>query len=278
MKNLSEKALLVNLTISQWTGKKYDKKVSKQIERDHNAHNAGKFNKTLIAEDELKKIQSISNTARSFLRDNTLPWGDNGDRLLPSTNYFEFISIYRKHKDYFNLAVNNFIQQYPSLKAEAKRRLNGMYQETDYPPTHVMKSKFNIDISFMPISDMKDFRLEIDDTEVQNLKSQIELEINNRILQTTNDMWLRIKETVGHMVEKLSEKDPIFRDTLIENIRDLIEILPRLNFTNDQNITKAIQSMKDLLVAPDSLRNNVQLRNQKAREAKAILDKVSDFI
>ena len=278
MKNLSEKALLVNLTISQWTGKKEDKGISRQIEREHNAHNAGKFNKILIAENELKKIQSVSNAARSFLKENTLPWGDNGDRLLPSTNYFEFVSAYRKHKDDFILAVDNFIQQYPSLKIEAKRRLNGMFREADYPTTNIMKSKFSIDISFMPISDIKDFRLEIDAEEVQNLRSQIESEFNHRISQSVNDMWLRIKEVVGHVVDKLSEKDPIFRNTLIENIRELIDILPRLNFTNNPDINSTIHSMKALLVDPDSLRNNAQLRSEKAKEAKAILDKISDFL
>src|SRR5581483_521043 len=116
MKNLSERALLVNVKISKWTGKKYDKKVSKEIEKEHNAHDAGKFNKTLIAEKELKDIKSIASKVRGFHYEQTLPWGDNGDRLLPVTNYFEFGNEIRLFRSQFNEAVKVFIRDYPNLK------------------------------------------------------------------------------------------------------------------------------------------------------------------
>lgn len=278
MKNLSEKALLVNVTINQWTARKSDKKVSKQIERQHNAHKAGNFNKILIAEDELKKIQNMAQATREFLYENTLPWGDNGDRLLPVTNYFEFLNQFKDYKTRFETAVDRFIMEYPVLKAEAQRRLNGMFQDTDYPPVSNVRQKFDMSISFMPISTTDDFRLEVDAEEVNNLKSQIESEINNRITQSTKNILARIKEAVSHMVERLSIKDAIFRDSLVENIRELISLLPRLNFTNDRDIADVLESMKTLLVNPDELRNGSKLRNKKAKEAQAILDKITDFL
>ncbi|GEP97684.1 hypothetical protein [Chitinophaga cymbidii] len=277
MKNLSERALLVNLTISQWGARKYDKSVSREIEKEHNAHNAGRYNKILIAENELSEIQKIASGARSFLYDNTLPWGDNGDRLLPSTNYFEFVNQFRAFKSSFEVAASNFISQYPVLKEDARRRLNGMFRETDYPAAAVIRSKFNIEITFLPIPDSTDFRLQINEEEVSHLRTQIETEINSRITHATKNIWTRIKDAVGHMVEKLSVKDAVFRDTLVTNIQELVDILPRLNFTNDKDITAVIDSMKTLLIHPDALRKNATIRNQKAEEAKAILDKINDF-
>lgn len=278
MKSLPEKALLVNLTISQWCARKYDRKVSQKIEEAHNARNAGRFNKILIAENELKEIQKIAGAARGFQYDYTLPWGDNGDRLLPATNYFEFINKYNDFKSQFYKAVDSFIVQYPHLKEDARKRLNGMFQESDYPKIADIKNKFEIQISFMPISDTADFRLKIDQAEISVLKHQIETEINTRISQATRNIWVRIKEAVGHMVEKLSEQKAIFRDSLVANIGELIDILPRLNFTQDENVMETIESMKNLLIDPELLRNDAQLRSKKAREAKQILDKVSDFL
>lgn len=277
MKNLSEKALLVNLTISQWGARKYDKSVSREIEKEHNAHNAGRYNKILIAENELSEIQKIASAARSFLYSNTLPWGDNGDRLLPSTNYFEFVNQFRAFKSGFEVAASNFISQYPVLKEDARQRLNGMFRETDYPPAAIIRSKFNIEVTFLPIPDSTDFRLQISEEEVSHLRTQIETEINSRITLATKNIWTRIKEAVGHMVEKLSVKDAVFRDTLVTNIQELVDILPRLNFTNDKEITAVIDNMKTLLIHPDTLRKNATIRNQKAEEAKAILDKINDF-
>ncbi|GEP94487.1 DUF3150 domain-containing protein [Chitinophaga cymbidii] len=277
MKSLPEKALLVNLTISQWCARKYDRKVSQKIEEAHNTRNAGRFNKILIAENELKEIQKIAGAARSFLYENTLPWGDNGDRLLPATNYFEFIAKYNDFKYQFHSAVDSFITQYPHLKEDARQRLNGMFQESDYPPISDVRTKFAIQISFMTISDTTDFRLEIDQKEISVLKHQIETELNTRISQATRNIWVRIREAVGHMVEKLSEQKAIFRDSLVANISELIDILPRLNFTQDENVMETIESMKHLLIDPELLRNDDLLRSKKALEAKQILDKVNEF-
>lgn len=278
MKSLQEKALLVNLTISQWSARKHDQNVSKKVEQEHNAQNAGRYNKILISDNELKEIQKVAGTVRTFLYDNTLPWGDNGDRLLPATNYFEFINQFNEHQSMFNSAVQKFIMQYPKLIEEARIRLNGMFREDDYPNVSYMTRKFDMHISFMPISSTNDFRLDVDQQEVEKLKVQIESEMHARITSAANSIWVRIKDAVSHMVDKLSDKDAIFRDSLVDNIAELVDLLPRLNFTQDKAVQSAIASMKELLVAPHLLRTNANMRNQKALEAKAILDKVSDFL
>lgn len=278
MKSISEKGILVNLKISQWTARKYDKKVSRQIEQEHNAFNAGNFNKILIAENELRKVSNVANKARDFLYENTLPWGDNGDRLLPSTNLFEFVNQFNDLKRKFDNTVEKFILEYPSLKNEAQIRLNGMFQENDYPSVDAIRQKFDMKFGVMAIPKIADFRLDADAEEVENLKTQIESEMNNRILQGTKNIWARIKDAVGRMVERLSVKDAVFRNSLIENIQELIDLLPRLNFAQDRDINDVIENMKTLVVKPDQLRNDELFRNKKAQEAKLILDKITDFL
>ncbi len=278
MKRLQEKALLVNLTISQWCARKYDRSVSQKIEKEHNTSNAGRFNKILIAENELKEIQKVSSAVRNFMYDNTLPWGDNGDRLLPATNYFEFINEFNDFKAKFGKAVEKFIEHYPTLIEDAKNRLNGMFRDDDYPNVKLINRKFNIHISFMPISSTSDFRLDVDQQEVDKLKVVIEAEIQSRISSAAKNIWVRIKDAVAHMVDKLSDKDAIFRDSLVDNIKELIDLLPRLNFTQDKGVLDAIENMKELIIDPDLLRSNATIRNKKAKEAKDILDKVSDFL
>jgi hypothetical protein len=278
MKDLFRKALVTNLKIRQWSANKYDKKVSEEIEKHHNAKNAGRFNKILIADKELKEIQKIANSARAFVYDQTLPWGDNGDRLLPSSNYLEFVGAFSAYKSQFDYAVKSFIREYPALKDEAKLRLNGMFKEGDYPIVPLMERKFSMELSHMPVSKIDDFYLELGEEDVESLRQQIKGEFESRIAQTTRHIWTKIKETVGHMAEKLSDEDAVFKNSLVENIRELVEVLPRLNFTGDAEISDAIQNMKVLLVDPDLLRTNKSVRYEKAKEAKAIMDKVTDFL
>lgn len=276
--SFTDKALLVNLDISQWTAHKHDKAVSKKIEEEHNTTKAGRYNKILIDRESIKELQQIAQAARTFLYAHTLPWGDNGDRVLPSANYFEFIGEYKEFKTKYETAVVNFVNQYPQLVNEARRRLNGMFQEADYPSVTAIRAKFNMEIKFMSIPDSSDFRIQLEQDEVDALRNNIEREINARIVQATRNMYTRIKEAVGHMAERLSTNEAVFRNTLVSNISDLVAVLPRLNFTDDPEINELVVSMKTLLVEPDTLRKNTILREQKALEAQAIFNKVSAFL
>lgn len=278
MKNLSEKALIVNFTIALWSASKTDKKITREVEQAHNATDAGHFNKILIAKKDLEEVKKIATNARAFHYENTLPWGDNGDRLLPSTNYFEYIGKQRDFKQQFEDAVQKFISSYPDIKEEAKRRLNGMFNETDYPSLHKLPKKFSMEATFMPIPNLDDFRISINQTEVERLRSEIEQHVYIRINDATKNIWERIADAVKHMYERLSDQDAIFRDSLVTNIADLVDLLPRLNFTNDSGINQSIAQMKQLLVNPDYLRSNSSKRVETAENAKELLDKINDFL
>ena len=56
--NITEKAMLVRLSISQWTGKKIDRKATDEMcETNNVSSDWAKAEKYLVAENELKKIQ-----------------------------------------------------------------------------------------------------------------------------------------------------------------------------------------------------------------------------
>ncbi|WP_127127996.1 hypothetical protein [Pseudoflavitalea rhizosphaerae] len=278
MKDLSQCAMLANLNIKQWSGRKNDKKITHEIEKEHNATNAGNFNKILISDDELKGIQKIASAARNYFYESTLPWGDNGDRLLPSQNIFTFLQEIRKYREEFEEACANFVKLFPELKEHAKKRLNGMYRETDYPSVPDLAKKIDLKAVTMPIADLEDFRIRVSSLDEIVLKKQIEDSINERIYQATQDIWERIQKVIHHMYEKLSDQEGKFKNSLVTNIEDLMDLLPRLNFTNDPNITEMIASMKPLIVDPDTLRNDYSARMKTTENEKTILDKVSDFL
>lgn len=278
MKNLAEKGLLVNLKISHWSGKKNDKKVSSDIEQRHHATNAGRYNKNLLDDTELKEIHSLAASVRNYVKDNTLPWGDNNDRLLPAIHFLEFFNQFRELKDQFEDTCRIFLVHYPSLIMDAQIRLGTLFRADDYPEPEKMKKKFHMDISCDAIAKLDDFRLQVDEQELGRLRQEMEQQMGDRISSATKDIWARIKDTVEHMVEKLSDKEARFHDTLVTNIKDLVELLPKLNITDDADINQVVSSMKSLVVDPDNLRDNGRFRSQKAKEAQAILDKFSSYM
>ena len=125
--SLKEKCMIVNLAISQWSARKYDRNVSNEVAQNHAATDAGRFNKILIAGEALKQIAKVANSARNFHYQNSLSWSDNGDRILPSENFFNYTSEMLKFKSEFDDLVREFIANYPSLVQDAKLRLNTLF-------------------------------------------------------------------------------------------------------------------------------------------------------
>jgi len=278
---LTDKALLVQLSISQWSARKYDRKVTKEILTQHGASmGAGRFNKSLLPMNGyLDSVHKKATAIRQKYYTNTLPWGIEGTQMLPSANYLEFMTEFRKEKGEWESLVAEFISNYSRLKEDAKRLLpNGLYNESDYPCDDSIHEKFNIDMAVFPVPS-DDFRVEIGDAELNNIQQDVERRVAEASEIAMADIWKRLYDRVKHMSEKLADPKAIFRDTMVENTRELCALLPRLNFADDPNLEDLRQQVEgSLLMHPDALRNNPVLRDEKAQEAKDIMDKMSAFM
>lgn len=278
--SLSEKAMLVRLSISQWTGRKYDKTVSEHVAQEYQTDlAAGRYNKVLVAENAIKAIAKIATECRTFHYNNTLPWSDSGDRMLPSANYLPYTQKVQEFKQKFESAAADFIDAYPVLVQDAKARLNGMFNPSDYPSIDKIAGKYGFDVGVMPLPDSADFRVSLLDSEVANIRQQIE----NRTMQAQNlalqDLWNRLHDAVSHMADKLSDKDSIFRDSLTQNLIDLCELLPRLNVFNDSNLENMRQAIEQRLCGtkPQELRDNPAARKAIAKDAEEILNRMAGY-
>lgn len=275
MKNLTEKAILVNVQISQWTARKYDNKVTSEVNKAHKTTDAGRFNKLLIGTKHLQEIAQIANKARTFHYTNTLPWSDSGERLLPSDNYFEYIGKLSELKNEFESAVTKFTRAYPDMIDEAKINLNGLFNPSEYPKN--INERFGIKSTFMPVPQVEDIRINISDNEVESIKQKVGAEINERFAAAQRDIYTRMVEQLQKMRERLADKDAVFRDSLFENILELVKLLSKLNVTEDKNILSLCDEMKALYTDPENVRKDTKLRKEKVKEVDAVLTKIDSF-
>lgn len=287
--NLADKAMLIRVSITQWSGRKYDAKISAQVAADHGARgDAGNFNKVLIAKDALADIVRIANETRQFFYENTSPWMDDNYRILPSKNYLTVVDGLRDRRSKFETASRVFCGNFEAFKDDSRLRLNGMFRESDYPSASVIASKFRFDFSVMPLPDAKDFRVDMSDEEVARIQNDIETRVNDAIAGAMTDLWQRVHNTVSHMSERLKAysvdangkvSNP-FRDSMVQNLRDLVELLPRLNVTGDAKLADMTSQLESLLCPydPESLREDETLRESVARDADAILANMAGYV
>src|SRR5262245_26676583 len=172
---LSRKAVLVSVKISQWSARKLDRKVTEQINRQHKAaRDAGRYNKLLIAAEHLEEMGSLISRARHLHYNMTRPWADEGHRILANSLFAKFSDEFRKLKREFNEAADRFARAYPSFVEERRAALNGLFDPTDYPAAGEIRDKFQLEMSVMPFPDADDFRSDLDDETVADIKREIE--------------------------------------------------------------------------------------------------------
>ena len=274
---LSDKALLVQLSISQWTARKYDKRATEQVASANSAVNAaGRYNKSLLPmNDFLANVHQKSTLIRKKYYANTLPWGIDGTQILPSANYLSFMTDFRKEKYEWQMLVNQFKTEYESLKYDAQRLLGNLYSDADYPSKDEIASKFNMDMAIMPVPS-GDFRVDIADEELARITSDVEARVQDAAQSAMDEAWKRLHERVQHMAEKLADPAAVFRDTLVENTREICSVLSRLNFTDDPNLEAMRLEVEQSLTRhhPDALRNDPDLRRNKAAEANDIMKRM----
>jgi len=279
--NLTEKAMLIRLSISQWTARKYDPKVTAEIIKSHNADpDSGRFNKMLVDLDCVKVYQKIAGESRTFHYSNTLSWGDDDSRILPAANYLPYTNKMREFAARFEGAVRDFIGLYPSLIDRAKNSLNGLFDPKDYPAPAELAGKYGFKVVVSPLPDAADFRVTLGQAEVDRIRDEIQETVKASIQGAIKDLWARLHSVVRHLADKLKDKDAIFRDSLINNIRELTDLLPRLNIVNDSDLNAMVDEVKRDLAGqnPETLRDDKYARFQAAADAEKIIKKMAAYM
>jgi hypothetical protein len=86
------------------------------------------------------------------------------------------------------------------------------------------------------------------------------------------DLWMRLYEVTNHMASRLADPEARFHGTLVSNVSDLVELLPRLNIVGDPNLAVLTEQVRQQLCqhSAELLRNSPATRQQTAASAASI--------
>jgi len=275
---ITERAMLAAVHISIWTAIKHDRKVSREVAEQHGAYaGAGRYNKQLLREAErLESLRSLSGQIRQYFYKITLPWSDEGYRLLPAHFYFELTTKMREFEQAFTQQVEEFLAVYPRYIEQVRPELNGLFREEDYPSTDKLRNKFGVRLEVLPIPSGNDFRVTLSEEEQARVARTIDENVRQSLQKGTEDLWTRLKAVVSHFVERLNEPESRFHASLVTNIGELVDLLPRLNVNQDEELNRFAGEIRDRLCGftARDLKKNEILRAATANDAAQILTEI----
>lgn len=277
--SIASSAMLVELSISLWAGRKKDKAATADLLADkHAAKSAGAFNKNLLADcEELASIQKFAANARSMHYASTMPWSDSGLRLLPTAKFFGYQEAMTKLQGEFDRLVATFISAYDWEVAQVHAKLGDLFNRDEYPTSDSLRHKFAMRLNYIPVPEIGDWRVDMASEAQSALQDQYATFYANQTERAMRDVWERLHRQLTTFVRQLSsdeegKKGKIF-DSTIENVRDLSEMLAHCNFTNDPSLNLAQQKLERALagLCRDDLVRNEEFRDDTRRSMEDAL-------
>jgi hypothetical protein len=304
--SIASAAMLGSLNISVWEARKKDKttELEVQVSKGARSKRATSVHKHLFAESPaLEAIKTLRGEARVWFNKVTLPWDDNGNRIITTKQYFEVMNDAARFRQRFEDLVRIFISIYPTEISRQAFEMGALFDRNEYPDVSEVAQKFAFNLNVAPMPMAGDFRIDIGTEALEELRQRCESDTQVRLQQAMADAWGRIKTQVEWVrdrmdaalshedgVEEIPEHDdagnvikveikkkrrPKLHQSMIDNGLELCGLLRDLNVTNDPALEAARKELESALVTVDidSLRESPALQATTKTKMDSILSK-----
>ena len=277
--SITSSAVLVELNISVWTANKLDKGATEGVLTSNGATSgdAAQVRKNLMAGTSARKeIADYAAGCRLWHNTRTLPWSDKGPRLLPTSLFMDYKSELNIRRETFNRMVNEFIGNYPALVQTASNYMGTLFNSDDYPDSATVRDKFGFKTVFSPVPESGDFRLDIPQQELEEVRQSYDSAFDSRLADAMRTPWEQLHKMLTGMSLKLTDSDDDtkrrWHDTFLTNAHELCAMLTHLNITADPKLEAARRQLESALVGADieDIKEDVETR----ADLKAKLDTI----
>lgn len=245
-----------------------------------------RVSKEILDSETYRLIRNLDTRVRQWLYGQTLPAVGlkRGVYAVPVT-MIEYVE--NRLEDFRNQRmelVARFISEYPVKVEEAKKKLGGQFEARNYPSTADMTAAFTWGVRYLSFDvpgDLQAVSKELYDRE----RAKAEQAWQETLAEWQKVLRVNFADLVDHCAEKLTGertvngkgKAKIFRDSLVENVREFIGTFEARNVVGDDDLKKLVEKARALTegVDPQALRDDKAVRDRIGegfREIKGKLD------
>jgi hypothetical protein len=261
--NLKNTVLIGKLSITNWEAKKKAKSVERAAESAAGATSGTiSARKALLPGAEaLEDILKHSAAMRTWWNTVSAPWFDNGMRAYNVAGHMDIVTAYGDMARHRELLINEFLDEYPALREQARFSLNDLFDEADYPLPEVVKARFTHSFECMPLPDTADFRVVegVDPAELARLQADAEARAQARVQEAMGATVMRLTETLRTLADRLARysenetaqvKGNRFYESWVDNVKELAGLLPQLNLVGDPTIAAVTAEIEQVFDKP----------------------------
>jgi len=281
MGKLNEKAMLVKVELKKWGGTKTDKSLAEEISDNHSTDSSlYSVSKKLTKNATLKAIKKIDGLIRTDCiysgagyRGFCHAWDNNGNYLLPIDAKDKFEKRFAEYRDDREKLVKQFLSEYPNIIDDARVDFGSTFNESDFPHPSEIEDCFSCEVIKNPVPSTDDIRVNLSKDEIDELKANGKAQEDAKIKEITGSVIDKVNGVLGHFSEKIKAGET-FRDSTLDKVIDLCDVLPALNIDGDAKIHQAHQSLMDVFHNTDIDAKTLREDKDKATEVADASDKI----
>lgn len=283
----------VSLRISMWRGFKTAKEVGDAGADALSAASGKTLSKKqvrssvrLIDEGPIKALEKEANQTKAFWRAATLPWDDDGTRIVTTAGLTALTTYLDERKRlWLQQTIPDFAAAWPQYVRDASFLLGPVFNPNLYPSQAAIPSHFGFVYKVEQIPDLDDFRLNgISQADLDAYKANTEATIRSDLANAQKIVWERLREPIAKMIESLSGytggHEGKFSYTLVDNVAKVCDLLPGLNIGGDPMLEVYGETIKRVLCSYDAkdLRKDEGLRAQVIDAATLLHAQMDQFV
>jgi hypothetical protein len=223
---------------------------------------------------------TIKSQAASFWRGITLPYPQDGVRLIKQSDIPVFEAKMQEFKEQLDIAVANLQLEYEALKVRAREQLGSLYNAEDYPQT--LEGVFAITWEYPPIEPPQ-YLMSFNTQLYEQVQHRVQQRFENAVTLAEQAFAEELSGLVSHLIERLTAdpdgKKKSFRANAVENFKEFYDNFKRMNVRSNVQLESLISQAHNLVsgIDPAELRQNQEmqqtLRTQMS-ELRTSLDSV----
>lgn len=225
-----------------------------------------------------RELTAIKSQASSYWRSMTLPYPQEGVRLIKQSDIAAFEAKMCEFRDSLAAAAAKLQLEYETLKDAARVKLGVLYNPQDYPPS--LEGVFGITWEYPPVEApnyLVTFNPELYAQEQRRVQNRFE----SAVMLAEEAFAEKLEELVSHLIERLTDAPDgtkkTFKASAIENFREFYENFQRMNVRSNEELERLIRQASDLVGGVDvkELRTNDSVRQNlsaQMSEVKTALD------
>ena len=277
---LRETAMLVKFSTKRLGNNRKDKEATAKIEAlyDVDPGLAGVYKKLVDPKTPIvKKINKHLDLCGNTFRPLTGVWDDEW-RIITAKAHPRLQSVMQDLETIHLENVEELVKLWPAILANAQVQMKGLYDASLLPTVEEIRNKFifNFQSQCLP-DDGGHLLLQLDEKRAKAIGDAAAKNTKQRLANLTESLHERVRTDLTEMVKNMreygdeikgSKRGRSFKDSQIEKMRDLADLLPALNLEGDARLDKLGSEIAAHLttISAADLRGNKRKGDNRSKE------------